>query len=224
VAIIDGHIRCSRCRLDKPVTEYAPSAVKNGCGNCRVCQQLYTRAYQKANPEKSRAYGRASYQRNLEAARKKSREKQVARRAANPEAGREYQRSWMAKAADESLSKYEESRATWRKRNPERLRAYDLAKYDLTPADYDAMLAAQGGACACCGATANANGKRLFVDHDHSTGAVRGILCHHCNSGIGHFKDSPALLRGAIAYLKRAQQPLPSVAPTIRINLMQGAN
>lgn len=224
MAIVDGHIKCSRCRLLKPVSEYAPSAVKNGCGNCRACQQLYTSAYQKANPEKSRAYGRASYRRNLETARARGRKKQNARRAAQPEATKEYQRRYYRAAPPAVKAKMAASSASWRARNPERVRARDLAKYGLTPAEYDRILATQGGGCACCGSKKNKSGRRMFVDHDHSTGAVRGLLCHHCNAGIGHLGDTLEGVKRAVAYLERVQQQLPTrAAPTMRINLL-GAN
>lgn len=76
--------------------------------------------------------------------------------------------------------------------------------YGLTPERYVEMLEEQGGVCAICG-TDEWPGKdnRPHVDHDHSTGRVRGILCSHCNHGLGKFRDDPKRLRAAAEYLER---------------------
>jgi hypothetical protein len=66
-------------------------------------------------------------------------------------------------------------------------------------------MVAQGGGCAICGRTpddAPGRWSRLNIDHDHKTGKVRGVLCHGCNSGIGHLQDDPALLRRAAEYVE----------------------
>lgn len=87
---------------------------------------------------------------------------------------------------------------------------YDyLRKYGITLAQYDEMYAAQGGECAICAATSD---RRLHVDHDHATGAVRSLLCTRCNPGIGYFMDDPALLRAAADYLEAHQSTEEQVA------------
>lgn len=74
---------------------------------------------------------------------------------------------------------------------------------------YQEMLKAQGGVCAICGcperAPDKASGKirDLAIDHDHTTGAVRALLCSNCNRGLGLFNDSIELLAKAADYLKR---------------------
>jgi hypothetical protein len=76
-----------------------------------------------------------------------------------------------------------------------------LTRFGITPEEYDARLAAQGGHCAICPSTTPVKGKFFHVDHDHETGKVRGLLCMNCNTGLGHFKDSTGLLRAAAEYL-----------------------
>ena len=77
-----------------------------------------------------------------------------------------------------------------------------VAVYGITIEQYGEMLEAQGGVCAICREPCP-SGKNLAVDHCHETGAVRGLLCARCNSGIGQFLDSPDRLRAAIGYLER---------------------
>jgi hypothetical protein len=72
-------------------------------------------------------------------------------------------------------------------------------RYDLSYQDYLSLYDMQKGVCAICKKT---NGtSKLFVDHCHATGEVRGLLCRGCNMGIGGLKDSPELLYAAIEYL-----------------------
>lgn len=72
-------------------------------------------------------------------------------------------------------------------------------RYGITATDYAKMLVAQQGCCKICGKDTL---ERLNIDHNHITGKVRGLLCRLCNMGIGHFVDSPALLRKAAEYLE----------------------
>jgi hypothetical protein len=70
----------------------------------------------------------------------------------------------------------------------ERERSYRKL-YGITTADYDSMFAAQGGKCRICGTDkASSRNKAFAVDHDHSTGVVRGLLCIKCNWRLGWFE------------------------------------
>lgn len=107
--------------------------------------------------------------------------------------------------------------AQWRERNPDRVReitrgVHYKRNYGITVEDYNRLLESQGGACAICQATETrtmaGKTRRLSVDHDHETGAVRGLLCGGCNSGVGYFRDNPDRLRNAITYLtSRRESP-----------------
>lgn len=75
-----------------------------------------------------------------------------------------------------------------------------LAQRHLTLANYQAMYATQDGRCAICKAAREPLG--LVIDHNHSTGKVRGLLCSGCNTGLGLFQDSPDMLEVAMEYLE----------------------
>lgn len=105
--------------------------------------------------------------------------------------------------------------AAWRAKNREHLRttqvAYELAtkrrswlktKYGLTVEQFEAMVTTQGNVCALCHQPQNPKFRYLDVDHCHATGEVRGLLCRHCNTAIGHFRDDPELLMRAAAYIR----------------------
>jgi hypothetical protein len=82
-------------------------------------------------------------------------------------------------------------------------------QYGYTPEQFDALRLKQGGGCAICGTTRIVNGRwksddglDLHVDHDHVTGAVRGLLCNRCNVALGLLDDDPDRLQQAAEYLK----------------------
>lgn len=83
-------------------------------------------------------------------------------------------------------------------------------KYGLTHEMFVEMMAAQGNKCAACDASLSAlPSGDVHVDHDHETGAVRGILCRFCNTAIGLLKDSPLRARKLASYLERHAPALP---------------
>lgn len=73
-----------------------------------------------------------------------------------------------------------------------------FSKYGMTNEDYENMYEDQDGRCAIC---KNRSIKKLVVDHDHTNGKVRGLLCNKCNVGIGLLQDSPELLEIARIYI-----------------------
>lgn len=69
-------------------------------------------------------------------------------------------------------------------------------RYGLSTEQLQEMYLAQDGLCAIC-----KQKKPLSVDHNHTTGKVRALLCHGCNTGLGCFEENPRLLYLAIAYI-----------------------
>lgn len=79
--------------------------------------------------------------------------------------------------------------------------------YGLSVEEYDAMLLAQDGKCAICGKEDSGSIKkgvlrRMYVDHDHITGIVRGLLCERCNLVLGNIHDDIEIARNIILYLE----------------------
>src|SRR5436305_14191310 len=97
---------------------------------------------------------------------------------ANPELFAAYQRSYRARPERKIAD-----RAGHLKR-----------KFGLTLEQYDELLASQSGGCAICGDAPEA-GTSLHIDHDHETGAVRGLLCVRCNNALGQLKEDSELVR-----------------------------
>lgn len=95
---------------------------------------------------------------------------------------------------------------------------WHIGVYGLSLAEFQEINAKQNGRCAICGSLPEeAKGhrsKRLYIDHCHETGVVRGLLCSRCNSAIGYFDHNPTLMTNAAQYVTGASscQPIASSA------------
>lgn len=174
----------------------------------------YNRQYRIANWDHILARRREWYAKNAERERErartyaatperraKRRESSVSYRERTAERRRQYMRERYKNKRAELIAKNQERRACPRRGRTERdwLLRRD---FGIGLDDYERMLSRQGGGCAICGAAKSANGSRLAVDHCHTSGIVRGLLCLSCNHGIGRFKDDPGKLRRAAEYLE----------------------
>lgn len=154
-------------------------------------EREYRRALYRASEERRKARNNSTrkwQKANQERVNKAQRQ----RYSENLEARRKYAREWYRENRSRAI---ETSKRCGLKR-----------RYGITPEQRDAL----GTMCAICGiegGTTAKNGRRLrlHVDHCHDTGAIRGLLCHHCNTGIGHLKHDVTLLQKAIAYLQRGE-------------------
>jgi hypothetical protein len=124
---------------------------------------------------------------------------------------RAYSKLWRAKNRDlirqrklasrhKNPERYRAQRNAWNRANAEKVRAMFLRqKYGLEWAEYQRLLAMQNGKCAIC---QQAFSKTPCVDHDHTTGEVRGLLCKDCNISLGLMQDNPTRLRAGADYLE----------------------
>lgn len=105
------------------------------------------------------------------------------------------ERSRYARSRDAIL---EVARTDDRRKQRVRWRALER-KYGLSRHEYETLLVAQRGCCAVC----ERRHLSLVVDHDHGTGAVRGLLCVNCNFALGELRDDPTMCESAARYLAR---------------------
>lgn len=133
-------------------------------------------------------------------------------------------------ANPQQLVKNRERLRAWRKANPERLknierRAKRLMRYGLTERDFTALRQIQNGQCAISGRPLHEGrrGNTFAIDHNHKTGAVRGLILSKLNRALGAFEDSPQMLRQAADYLENPPfsrlslpQPQQENAPTVK--------
>ena len=141
--------------------------------------------------------------------RQKDRERAAAYRRANPEKAREISRRANAKRRKDpaKLISIREYQKVYRERNSNVLAAKERErKFGISHAEYAELHQRQGGVCAICKkpetATRNGKVKSLAVDHCHTTGRIRGLLCADCNTGIGKLKEDRNIFLAAIQYLE----------------------
>lgn len=135
-----------------------------------------------------------------------------ARWAADPERYRAFSRQNYWKHREKRLEYFQK----YRIENLEELRKkWRLKKYGLTDEEFTCKLEECAGLCEICSAdlfavVSKIKGRdrlTLSVDHDHVTGAARGLLCAHCNKALGLFKDDPVRMRAAADYIEKYRQP-----------------
>lgn len=98
----------------------------------------------------------------------------------------------------------------YRKRTPEIHKRISLKKeFGITLEYYYSLLKEQNNVCAICKQPETLWNKRhlrpqnLSVDHCHTTGKIRGLLCNNCNRAIGMLKDNKNVLQAALDYLSK---------------------
>lgn len=203
---------CTKCRLVKPLDDFsaAPRGKYGRKAHCKACDAARHAAL---HPSKPRVYrprraplvgGDPKTCTNCKV--EKTVDEFSISRQATATQNAVYQ-SWCKQCSSERAVQW------WRdnreRADANRRRTSLKALYGLTVERYDEMLKAQGGVCAICGNPqkwGKTSRDNLCVDHDHETGAVRGLLCNGCNRAVGFFGDDPVILARAISYLARAKE------------------
>jgi hypothetical protein len=96
----------------------------------------------------------------------------------------------------------------YRKRKPHVMKSIDLKKrFGISLEEFELMLESQKHVCAICGHPERSIDHRtkrvrsLAVDHCHTTGKIRGLLCSDCNTALGLLKDNPETMANMIIYI-----------------------
>ncbi len=188
----DLHVRrCSVCGGSGPfgADKHAKDGLKSHCKKCCAEKQA---DYRKAHPEVWSNWASE----NADRLKKKDSD-----------------RYWSDPEKDKARVK------KWQSNNPSKVKTnsihYNLSKYHLTPEERDSIFEKQGGKCAICLDLLKTSRVGMQVDHDHATGSVRGLLCVHCNTMIGDFREILTRFESAVAYLRRGR--ITDLPPSPRI-------
>jgi hypothetical protein len=121
-------------------------------------------------------------------------------KANHPERVKEQRRVWAVTHKEDRRKYREANKEKMNKQSKEWYYAHKEELYGITKDIYNDMLEKQDYRCAICGVSFAV--MKPCIDHDHTTGRVRGILCHKCNRGIGFLDDNPGLLRLAAKFVE----------------------
>lgn len=174
---------CNKCKLEKEFSEFTKcSKIKDGYyGTCKECR-----------------YGHKPYKPQLEGLKictlcKKEKDISFFPKAWKSNSYMSECKNCRNKRTDKYRANQDKEYKVKRNRR-KRLRE----KYDMSPDDYNKMYILQEGKCKICKDPYD----KLYIDHCHTTGLIRGLLCGGCNTGLGMFKDNSNYLSSAIEYLK----------------------
>jgi hypothetical protein len=187
--------RCRDCGEDKPLEDFSPAkkAADGRTSYCRGCLRLRHQRYRDARnggvpARRSTAWASSAAVKWCPGCRQELDRERFGRNRSSSDGLTTYCRPCHNTKGKETYTRLYGS-----------TREYHLRRrYGITGAELQAMVETQGGVCAVC-----RERPAQHVDHDHLTGAVRGVLCSCCNQGLGNFRDRADVMRAAIDYLER---------------------
>lgn len=128
-------------------------------------------------------------------------------RTDNPEKVADATRKWRKNNREKSNA----TKRAWVRKNLDKHNATRRkSAYGISDVEFRSLFASQNGKCALCefvfpGMQTGDRNASPHVDHCHTTGKIRGLLCNSCNTGLGRFKDSTDLLLKAVSYLQKSR-------------------
>ena len=166
----------------------------------REVKNTRQREYNKTHREEKRQKAKVYYHKNKETLNLKAAIRRFKTKERDLEYAKEYRKKNRIELNNKQKARYE--------LNPSERMTYNrLHKYGVTQETYSKLLEAQQGRCAICGGSpSNTRNNCLHVDHDHETGAIRGLLCNNCNLMLGHARDKAENLRLAADYLDKHKE------------------
>jgi len=171
----------------------------------------YNKQYRKLNSERIKEMDKQWRLKNPDKIKKYDKQKRIN----NPEKYRELHKQWKInnheKVLEDKKIQYRKNpkrHMEWAKNNIEKTKLQNRKsvlkrRYGLSVEQYNKMFNDQNGCCDICGKHQSECKQRLQVDHNHTTGAVRGLLCWNCNSMLGKVYEDVTILRNMILYLKK---------------------
>lgn len=162
--------------------------------SCRgLCGKCYYKYKKEKDPDGMRQKKRLYYEKNRDRILEQSRKRYAESPRQRSDELNAYKRDWYARNPHKG--------AEYRERRKDKVKWWwRESAYGVSKTDYMAMSDKQDGVCAICGSPPP-EGWLLCVDHDHSTGVFRGLLCKQCNLAIGNLRDSVDMAFNAAKYL-----------------------
>ena len=168
---------CVKCGIEKPVSEFGKkSDYAHGLdARCYQCVRLKAAEFRKTHRAQVSKWEKDYWKRK----------------------GKESQREkWKAYSPVYRTRRHE----LYVKNKEEIVHKSRQKRYGLSRSEYSAMMQKQQGTCAICERCFD--NLKVYIDHDHATNRVRGLLCLQCNASLGNMRDDIRLLRRAVEYLE----------------------
>ena len=184
---------CTKCNVKKDISEFGKhNKSKDGLNWwCKHCRKQYNKTHKEELKQNAKKYNDAHKEeiKKYNKQYKENHKKEI----------KEQQRQYNQTHKEERRK----SNKQYRENHKEMARKAHLKwKYNLTIKQFDVMLKQQNNKCFICKKEFNKNKKEPYVDHNHKTNTIRKLLCHSCNSMLGHSFEDISILQAAIDYLK----------------------